>query len=93
MSGTLWPILMKPDEVICLAEAVHRLGRTDKVTREICKEFGICRQVRPGSPIEVSAPALEMVKHGDISALELFREGRREHPRVARYFDFLGISV
>jgi hypothetical protein len=92
MNADRWPILMRPDEVINLKMAMHRLGKTDKITRKICKEFAICRQATPGGPIEVSLPALEMVAHGDIHALELLREGRRDHPRVARYFDFLGLS-
>lgn len=87
-----WPVLMRPDEVINLKTAVHRLGRTDKVTRKICKKFAICRRPYPGGPIEVSAPALEMIIHGDIVALELFRAGKRHHARVARYFDFLGLQ-
>ena len=90
--GDRWPVLMRPDEVINLKEAMHRLKRTDKTTRKICKEFAICRQPIPGAPLEVSAPALEMVIHNDIVALQLLRDGCRNHPRVARYFDFLGIN-
>lgn len=87
-----WPVLIRPDEVINLKEAMHRLRRTDKTTRKICKEYAISRQAYPGGPLEVSAPALEMVIHSDMSALELFRAGNRSHPRVFRYFEFLGIQ-
>jgi hypothetical protein len=58
-----------------------------------CKEFGIGRQAKPGAPLDISAPALEMVIHGDVAALELLREGKRIHPRVKRYFDHLGICL
>lgn len=85
------PILMRPDEVICLAEAAHRLRRTDKIARKVCREFRISRQIYPGAPIDVSAPALEMVIHNDHVALELLRNGERHHPRVRLYFDLLGL--
>lgn len=87
-----WPILMRPDEVINLKEARHRLRRTDKTTRKICRQFAISRQAFPSGPLEISAPALEMVIHGDMAALELLRQGRRDSLRVIRYFEFLGIS-
>ncbi|MEY9531164.1 hypothetical protein [Sinorhizobium fredii] len=86
-----WPVLMRPDDIINLKSAVHITGRTEKTIRGWCKQFGIGSQACPGAPLEISAPALEMVRRGDIAALELLREGRRDHPRVRRYFDFLGI--
>lgn len=87
------PILMRPDDIICLKEAAHRARRTEKTTSTLCKEFRICRQTVPGAPIEISAPALEMVLHGDPEALELLRRGRRDHPRVRIYFDHLGVPI
>lgn len=87
------PILMKPDEIICLKEAAHRARRTEKTTSGLCKEYRIVRQAVPGAPLEISAPALEMVLHNDVEALELFRRGRRSHPRVMLYFDHLGLPV
>lgn len=86
-----WPILQRPDETINLKTACHITGRTEKTIRGWCRQFGIGSQPCPGSPLEISAPALEMVRRGDIAALELLREGRRDHPRVRRYFDHLGI--
>lgn len=85
------PILMHRDEVICLKVAVYRTGRSDKTIRNWCKEFGIGVQPLPGAPLEISAPALEMVKHGDIATLELLREGKRDHPHVRRYFEHVGL--
>lgn len=87
----LAPILMRKDEVINLKTAVHVSGKTDKTVRDLCKEFGIARQTKPGAPLEISAPAFEMVIHGDIVALNLLRDGKRDHPRVRRVFDHLGL--
>ncbi|WP_244427736.1 hypothetical protein [Sinorhizobium fredii] len=86
-----WPILMRRDDIICLKQACHLTARTEKTIRGWCKQYGIGSQPCPGAPLEISAPALEMVRRGDIAALELLREGRRDHPRVKRYFDHLGI--
>lgn len=87
----LAPILMRRDEAINLKNAVHLTGRSEKTIRIWCHEFGIGVQSCPGAPLEISAPALEMVRHGDMVALELLREGKREHPRVRRIFEHLGI--
>ncbi|MBY3043693.1 hypothetical protein [Rhizobium leguminosarum] len=91
--GAPWPILMRSDEIINLKTAIHHAGRDDKTLRKWRKEFGIGRQAKLGAPIEISAPALEMVIHGDIVALELLREGKRTHPRVKRYFDHVGVPA
>ncbi|MHC2457689.1 hypothetical protein ACVMIX_004330 [Rhizobium leguminosarum] len=88
-----WPILMRRGDIITLKEAVHRTGKSDRTLRSWCKLFGISRQANGGAPIEISAPALEMVMHGDMEALELLRSGNRHHPRVRRFFDHLGLSV
>ena len=87
-----WPILMRRSDVISLKEAVYRTGKSDKTIRNWCKEFCIARQSSPSAPVEISAPALEMVIHGDIEALELLRRGERLHPRVKRFFDHLGLA-
>lgn len=89
----LAPILMRRDEIINLKNAVHVTGRSEKTIRNWCHEFGIGVQACPGAPLEISAPALEMVRHGDIVALELLRQGKRDHARVRRYFDHLGLSI
>lgn len=88
-----WPILIRPDEVINLKEAAHRISKAEKTVRGICKKYRIARQISAGSPLEISAPALLMICHGDIAALELLRQERRDHPRVRRYFDFLGLPA
>lgn len=89
----LAPILMRRDEIINLKTAVHVTGRSEKTIRGWCKEFGIGVQASPGAPLEISAPALEMVRHGDVNALNLLRIGERLHWRVRRYFDHLGLPV
>lgn len=87
----LAPILMRRDEIINLKTAVHVTGRSEKTIRGWCKNFAIGVQPCPGAPLEISAPALEMVRHGDFTALELLRRGQRDHPRVTRIFSHLGI--
>lgn len=89
----LAPILMRKDEIINLKTAVYVTGRSEKTIRHWCKEFGIGVQPCPGAPLEISAPALEMVRHGDVAALELLREGKRDHPRVRRIFEHLGLCA
>ncbi|MDP9572678.1 UNVERIFIED_ORG: hypothetical protein J2W66_003171 [Agrobacterium larrymoorei] len=88
----LAPILMRRDEIINLKTAVHMTGRSEKTIRNWCKDFGIGVQSAPGAPLDISAPALEMVRHGDMVALEKLREGARSHPRVRRVFDHLGLT-
>lgn len=88
-----WPILMNRADIITLKEAIYRTGKSDKTLRTWCRLFGISRQTHTGAPIEISAPALEMVMHGDMEALELLRGGNRHHPRVRRFFDHLGLSA
>jgi hypothetical protein len=88
-----FPILMHRSEVTSLKEAAYRTGKSEKTLKSWCRQFGIGRQSSSGAPIEISAPALEMVLHGDTSALELLRDGDRHHPRVKRYFDHLGIPI
>ena len=88
-----WPILMHADDVILMKTAVDLTGKSEKTLRSWCKEYRIGRQSCPSAPIEFSAPALMMVAHGDIRALERLREGQRTHPQVKRYFDHLGIPA
>lgn len=87
----LAPILMRRDEIINLKTAVHVTGRSEKTIRGWCRAFGIGVQPSAGAPLDISAPGLEMVKHGDFAALELLRSGKRDHPRVRRFFDHLGL--
>jgi hypothetical protein len=85
-----WPVLILEDEEINIKAACHRTGKTDKTIRQWCRDYGIGGAM-PGSPLRISAPALLMVFHGDVAALELLREGKRNHPRVRRYYDEFGI--
>ena len=88
---TIFPILMRKDDIISLKEAVYRSGKCERTLRSWVKDFGIGRQSSSSAPIEISAPALEMVLHGDSEALELLRSGNRLHSRVKRHFEHLGI--
>lgn len=87
-----FPILMNRSEVIDMAEAVRRTGRSSKTITTYCRKHGIGRQSGAGVPIEISAPALELVMHGLWEELELLRGGNRTDPRVRRIYDKLGIS-
>lgn len=86
-------VLMRRSDVVVLKELVHRTGLSSKLLRRVCKEFGIARQLRPNSPIEVSWPGWLMLQHGDHEALEILREGRRDDPLLARYFREAGVPV
>lgn len=86
------PILMRPDDVVLMKRAVDITGKDERTLRNWNKRYRIARQSSKSAPVEFSAPALVMVLHGDVAALELLREGKRSHPRVRRYFDHLGIQ-
>ncbi|MCD1644803.1 hypothetical protein [Aurantimonas coralicida] len=85
------PVLMRRDEVICIKRAAHHARRSDRTIRRWIKQHGIGRQSAGGGPYDVSLPALEMVIHGDLDALEILRSGQRSVPMVRRYLEFLGL--
>ena len=87
------PVLMRRAEIISMAEAVRRTGKTDKTLRKLCRKHGICRQTGEHAPLEISAPGLEMVMGNLPEALELLRDGNRSDPKVARVFRHLGLST
>ncbi|MDX3976994.1 hypothetical protein [Shinella sp.] len=74
-----------PDEVMTIAEAAVHAGKTTKTIRRWCDEFGISRQVRKNSPVQVSRIALDMVIHGDWPALDCLKVGDRTHRLVTFY--------
>ncbi|MGR9169591.1 hypothetical protein [Rhizobium sp. KDH_Rht_773_N] len=87
------PILMRRSDIIALKQAVDRSGKSERTIRNWCRVYGIGRQSSPGAPLEISAPALEMVLHGDFEALEMLRNGDRNGQPVKRYFDHLGLPA
>ncbi|SEH78493.1 hypothetical protein SAMN05216228_1008119 [Rhizobium tibeticum] len=91
--SSLWPILMRPDDVVPMKRAVDLTGRDERTLRNWNKRYRVGRQSSKSAPIEFSAPALVMILHGDTFALEELRKGNRMHPSVVRYFEFLGIPV
>jgi hypothetical protein len=86
------PVLMRRDECLPIKRAADHAGKCDRTIRRWIKQHGIARRSVDGGPYDVSLPALEMVMHGDLHALELLRSGRRLAPEVQRYLEFLGIS-
>ncbi|ARQ08604.1 hypothetical protein NXC12_CH00513 [Rhizobium etli] len=90
-SSRIAPILMRRPDIVALKTAVDRTGKSERTIRNWCRMHGIARQTAPGAPLEISAPALEMVLHGDFEALEMLRAGDRNSPEVRRYFDHLGL--
>ena len=87
------PILMKPDECINIKRAADHARKCDRTIRRWIDNHGIGRQSVGGGPWDVSMPALEMVMHGDLAALEKLRAGQRSAPEVRRYFEFLGLPT
>ena len=85
------PVLIRRDECLSIKRAAYHAGKNDRTIRRWIKRHGIGRQSADGGPYDVSLPALEMVMHGDMPALEMLREGRRSTPEVRRYLDFLGL--
>jgi hypothetical protein len=85
------PILIKADEALNLAMASFHAGKSSRTIRDWCSRYGIgCAPSKSGT-LRISAPALEMVLHGDMAALDLLRDGKRDDERVRRYFDHLGL--
>ncbi|MBA8819459.1 hypothetical protein FHW00_001783 [Ochrobactrum sp. P6BSIII] len=89
----LQPILFKRGEGVSVKEAVY-LSRLDRKTIiRLVRNYQIFRQSCPSAPIEIHRVALSMALHGDAVAIGLLREDRRDHPRVARYFDLVGLPI
>ncbi|MCO6050636.1 hypothetical protein NGM99_12670 [Mesorhizobium sp. RP14(2022)] len=87
------PILSLPDEITNLDRAAHQIGRSKDTVRRWCHLYGIAHQPTPGSPLEINRLALEMARYGDVRAIELLREGRRDAPEVKRYAEHIGLPT
>jgi len=85
------PFLMLPDEALKLKAAQDRTGLSIPALRRINRKHRIGRQTSACATLELSYPALVMIQHGDIIALEKLRCGQRADPDVRRYFDLLGL--
>ncbi|KAB0676007.1 hypothetical protein [Aureimonas leprariae] len=81
---------MTEAEAVSLKEAARRVRLSVDTIRRLNAKHGIGRQMGPRSPIEVSMPAVVMLRHGDLEALELLRLGRRQEPAVRRYLELAG---
>jgi len=79
------PVPMWQNEILSLQQAAFEVKQSEKTIRRLCIEFGIGRRSARGGHYQISAPALQMVMSGDMVALELLRDGKREAPEVIRY--------
>lgn len=86
------PILLWPGDNIGLKQAQHLVHRDAKTIKRWCREYGIGFNVVRGAEWEISAPGVVLVRHADWVGLELLRSGQREHPRVRRVLEHLGIA-
>lgn len=86
------PVLLRPGDAIGLKQAQHLVGRDAKTLKRWCRKYGIGFNVVRGAEWEISAPGAVLVRHADWEGLELLRSGKREHPRVKRVLDHLGIE-
>jgi hypothetical protein len=79
------PVPMLHSEVVRIETAMHFALVSDKTIRKWAKVDGIGRQAERHAPLQISFPALLMKLDGNASALELLREGHRQHPEVSLY--------
>ena len=86
------PVLMRPDDVIGLKEAVYRTGKNEKTIRRWCQQDGIGRRTSAGAAWEISAIALEAKLYGDVEALDALRLGNFSAYGVRRYLEYLGLE-
>lgn len=84
--------MLRSDE-IGIAEAAHRLGVCPRTAKKYVSQYSISRRLGRINQIWVSAPAVECVRHSDFEALELLRNGVRDHPRLHRYFKLAGVPL
>ena len=87
----LVPVLMTQAEAVVLKKAHDLTGLSIPTLRRLNRKHRIGRQTTKYAPLELSYPALVMIQHGDIEALERLRSGRRSDTMVRRYFDLLGL--
>ncbi|KAB0680160.1 hypothetical protein [Aureimonas leprariae] len=85
-------VLVAPGEWKTIPFAAVHAKRSEVTIRRWIKQHGISRQSCPGAPHEINMMALEMVRHGDLGALNKLRVGDWEAAEVQRYLLLLGMS-
>ena len=78
-------------EAITVAIAARIAGRPARTIRDWAERFHLGRRI--GAHWSVSRVALQMHLDGDHTALRLYLAGDRSSPRVASYFDGLGLTA
>jgi helix-turn-helix protein len=82
------PAILRPyhaPEVIGVAEAAQRAGRSERTIREWCALHQIGRRI--GGQWAVSQTALDMFLHGDSEVLEAYLAGDRTSQGVLSYYE------
>lgn len=79
------PVPLGDGETIPIKAAAHVARVSPDTVTRWCRDYGIGRQMRPGTPWRVSVPALQMLLACDDAALDAFRSGNRTAPEVVPY--------
>jgi hypothetical protein len=80
-----------PREALPVKKAVEQTGRKQSTLRNWCERFPIARRIAGGN-WQISCVALRMLLDGDMEALAAYSTGDRASPRVAAYFERLGLG-
>ena len=86
------PFLIPDAETATLQQLAGRPGLSSATLRRMNQKHRICRQTKRNAPLLFSVPAVEMLRHGDLVALDLLKAGDRASPRVRAYLDMLGFG-
>ncbi|PJO47192.1 hypothetical protein [Brucella pituitosa] len=89
----LQPIIIRRGEEMAVKEAEFRAGMRRKAVIALVRRHAIFRQPTSRAPIVIHRAAFEMALAGDATAIKLLRQDRRDDPRVARYYDLVGLPI
>lgn len=76
--------------VIGVGAAARIAGVSQSTIIRWSNRYGIGRQIEPGAPWRISAPAVRMVKACDLAALEDYRARRFDSSKLAPYMKGTG---
>lgn len=84
------PIVVFPSDGMTVPEALEATGLSERTLYRWNSAHRIARRLADGRLL-FSFPALMMLQHRDIEALELLRAGDRLNARVLQYIDLCGV--